>query len=102
MLSCPWRVERLPVFEHPDAVGLMVRTDEIGFEEIRQVHNAIRLPEEIQSAVRSRQIEFFAGRLLATLALEMLGSTHTSVAIGNHREPVVTSRFNFDSRSQAM
>ncbi len=93
MLSCPWRVERVPACEDSGAVCLIMRTDEVGFEDIRQAHSDIQFPDQIFKAVRSRQIDFFAGRLLAKLALKKLGSDHTSVTIGTHREPVWPSSF---------
>jgi len=88
MLSCPWRAEEMPLFEYPGSVCLVMRTDETGFVNIRQAHMDVRFPESIDNAVHSRQIEFFAGRLLAKIALEKLGSFQIDVPIGHHREPV--------------
>ncbi|EGQ9933734.1 4'-phosphopantetheinyl transferase superfamily protein [Vibrio vulnificus] len=93
MLSCPWRIERLPVCERYGAICLMMRTNDKGFDYIRQEHKDILFPKNIDNAVRSRQIEFFAGRLLAKRALEELGSFHTDVSIGIHREPLWPSGF---------
>ncbi|PTV59193.1 hypothetical protein DBL04_00540 [Acinetobacter seifertii] len=93
MLSCPWRIERLPVCEHSGAVCLIMRTDDSGFDTVRQEHRDIRFPKNIHNAVRSRQIEFFAGRLLAKRALEELGSFQTDVLVGTHREPLWPSGF---------
>lgn len=93
MLSCPWRIERVPICERSGAICLMMRIDDIGFDDIRQEHADIQFPKNICTAIRRRQIEFFSGRLLAKRALGELGSFHTDVGIGAHREPLWPSGF---------
>ncbi len=88
MLSCPWRVERMPVIEDSNSVCLMMRVDEARFGDMRQAHLDIQFPEQIIKAACSRQIEFFAGRLLAKVAFMKLGCVQTFASVGNHREPM--------------
>ena len=45
-------------------------------------------PDSLIQAVTKRQAEFLAGRLLARVALELLGQPASTIAIGRHRSPV--------------
>lgn len=59
MLSCPWRIERVLICERSGAICLMMRIDDIGFDDIRQEHADFQFPKNICTAIRRRQIEFF-------------------------------------------
>ncbi|GAB2931013.1 4'-phosphopantetheinyl transferase family protein [Rheinheimera gaetbuli] len=48
----------------------------------------IRLPAEMDNAVRKRRAEFVAGRVAASQALKALGAKIMHVGIGEHRQPL--------------
>ena len=48
----------------------------------------IARPDSLNQAVTKRQAEFLAGRLLARVALELLGQPVSTIAIGRHRSPI--------------
>lgn len=71
-----------------NSVCLIMRTDNMGYENMRKAHTDVHIPDRIAAAIPARKVEYFSGRVLAKHALMMLGSDEICVGTGKHREPL--------------
>jgi 4'-phosphopantetheinyl transferase EntD len=82
------RWERRPLcINGLDCHAHFIAFDQPTFEPGAFARAAIPLPDTIARSVRTRQAEFFFGRLAAALALQEIGLPDWRVAIGPGREP---------------
>lgn len=91
LFACGIEPVKLLELRHPARAimtGHLIRFRSDQFDPVAFRQHDIAFPKEIQGSVRTRQAEFFCGRLAARSALKDLGLAMVHIGVGKHREPL--------------